>query len=64
MTAKPRKLSREAITEMARFVGLEMTEEQLNKIEPEMEVLARNIETLEAVDLGETEPAILFRPDR
>ncbi len=56
--------SRQTVAELARLAGLALTAGQVDKILPDIEALARNVAALEAVDLGETEPAFRFRPDR
>ncbi len=58
-----RRLSRQTVIEVARLAGLEPTAEQLDKLDPDIEALAKSVAALEAVDLGETEPAFVFRPD-
>ena len=56
------KIARQTVREMARLVGLELTEDQLDRLEPEMESLAKNIERLREIDFGDTEPVFQFRP--
>ncbi|MEE9284752.1 MAG: hypothetical protein V3V35_03380 [Dehalococcoidia bacterium] len=58
-----RKPSRDTLREMARLVGLDLTDEQLEKIAPDIDALTRNVAALEAIDFGETEPAFIYRPD-
>ncbi len=58
-----RKPNRQSLEEMARMVGLDLTDEQLDKIAPDVDALVRNIAALKAIDFGETEPAFVYRPD-
>jgi Asp-tRNA(Asn)/Glu-tRNA(Gln) amidotransferase C subunit len=47
---------------MARLIGLELTDDQLDQLEPEMESLAKNVERLREIDFWDTEPVFQFRP--
>ena len=56
------KIARQTVREMARLVGLELAEDRLDQLEPEIEALARNVERLREIDFGDTEPVFQFRP--
>ena len=58
-----RKPNRQSLEAMARMVGMDLTDEQLDKLAPDVDALVRNIATLGAIDFGETEPAFVYRPD-
>ena len=55
-------IARQTVREMARLIGLELTDDQLDQLEPEMESLAKNVERLREIDFWDTEPVFQFRP--
>lgn len=52
-------ISREAIGELATFVGLQLTKEDLDLMEAEMQSIARNMGRLDALNLDGVEPALI-----
>jgi Asp-tRNA(Asn)/Glu-tRNA(Gln) amidotransferase C subunit len=54
-------LSIETISEMVhKLGGLSLSTAELEELAPQLETLFRDIQTLEAIDLGEVEPETLF----
>ena len=54
-------LSKQTITEMVQKLGgLALSPSELQGLAPQLETLFRDIQTLEALDLGEVEPETLF----
>ena len=47
-----------------RLTGLDLEPQRLREVAHEFEAIRREIEKLRKLDLGETHPAIIFRPAR
>ena len=54
------KLSKEAMREMAALSGVELSEERLRILEPQVNQTLEMIQPLLDLDLGETEPQLIF----
>ena len=59
------KLTREAVVELAKYAGLDLTESELDDLQPQLEGLMSGIEKLNALPLKDVEPATIFtlRPE-
>jgi hypothetical protein len=56
--------TREQLRHALQAVGLPATDERVEQLLPAYEGVLRNGERLRALDLGETEPAFIFRVPR
>ena len=52
-------LSKEAVAEMARFVGLHVDDGDIERLEGEARSVARNMAKLDAIDLDGVEPLLI-----
>ena len=52
-------LSKEAVAEMARFVGLQVDDGDIERLEGEARSVARNMAKLDAIDLDGVEPLLI-----
>ena len=52
-------LSKEALAEMARFVGLQVDDGDIERLEGEARSVARNMAKLDAIDLDGVEPLLI-----
>ena len=57
-------LSKEDLAAAARAVGLDLGDERLEELLPEMRRAAKAFQALEALDLEAHEPAVTFRPGK
>ena len=58
------QLSKDELAAMARAVGLELSDERLERLLPEVESLSAAFERLARLDLKRHEPSVVFRPGR
>ncbi|MBI3965696.1 MAG: aspartyl/glutamyl-tRNA amidotransferase subunit C [Chloroflexi bacterium] len=54
------KLSREAVSEIAKYAGLELDESELDELQPQIEGLLAGLEKLNELPLKDVEPATIF----
>lgn len=52
-------LSKETVAEMARFVGLQVDDDDIERLEAEARSVARNMARLDAIDLDGVEPLLI-----
>lgn len=52
-------LSKETVAEMARFVGLQVDDDDIERLEAETRSVARNMARLDAIDLDGVEPLLI-----
>ena len=57
------KITRDALRAMAAASGLELTDQQLDELLPQVQRSVEGLDGLEVLDLQDVEPAVLFKAD-
>ena len=60
--AKP-QITKEALRAMANLSGLEISDQQLEELQPQVQRVAEGLEGLDVLNLEEIEPAVVFKPE-
>ena len=58
-----RKISRDSLRAMAGLAGLDLSDDKLDELLPQVERMLEPTEDLDVLDIGSVEPAVVFRPD-
>ena len=58
------RASKETLKAMANLLGLEFSEQRLEKLLPQVQQMVKEMAGLDVLDLNDVEPAIIFRPER
>ena len=60
--AKP-QITKEALRAMANLSGLEISDQQLEELLPQVQRVVEGLEGLDVLNLEEIEPAVVFKPE-
>ena len=60
--AKP-QITKEALRAMANLSGLEISDQQLEELQPQVQRVVEGLEGLDVLNLEEIEPAVVFKPE-
>ena len=60
--AKP-QITKEALRAMANLSGLEISDQQMEELQPQVQRVVEGLEGLDVLNLEEIEPAVVFKPE-